>query len=98
MRILFYPHVNKDFFDIYHIFNIRHPERDRLKEYLLNFGIKTEIHYPISPHKQKALKGIFKGKYPISSEVHATTLSLPISYIHTIENINYVIKFLNKFK
>ena len=92
------PNVNKDFFDIYHIFNIRHRERDRLREHLLNHGIKTEIHYPISPHRQIALKGIVSGKYPISSEIHATTLSLPISYIHTPENINYVIKFINKFK
>jgi dTDP-4-amino-4,6-dideoxygalactose transaminase len=48
------PFVSKDTFDVYHIFNIRHKERDRLKDYLFKYGIKTEVHYPVPPHKQKA--------------------------------------------
>lgn len=91
------PVVNDDYYDVYHIFNIRHPERDKLKEYLLANGIQSEIHYPIAPHKQKAMKGIINGEYPISEEIHATTLSLPISYFHTKENICQVIEILNSF-
>ncbi len=48
------PVQNNDFFDVYHIFNIRHKRRDEIKEYLLKLGIKTDIHYPIPPHKQPA--------------------------------------------
>jgi dTDP-4-amino-4,6-dideoxygalactose transaminase len=91
------PVVDKDYYDVYHIFNIRHSRRDQLKEYLLKHDIKTEIHYPIAPHKQKAMQGIIEGKYPISEEIHATTLSLPISYFHTEEDIYRVIKILNSF-
>ena len=92
-----FPVVNKDYFDVYHIFNIRHPRRNELRNFLLGKGIKTEIHYPIAPHKQKAMKGIIDGEYPISEEIHATTLSLPISYFHTNENIIQVIEALNSF-
>ncbi len=60
------PVVNEDYFDVYHIFNIRHPKRDHLRQYLLENGVKTEIHYPIPPHKQKAMAGILFGEYPIS--------------------------------
>ena len=49
------PVVHADYFDVYHIFNIRHEKRDALKEYLLKNDIKTEIHYPVSPSKQKSL-------------------------------------------
>jgi dTDP-4-amino-4,6-dideoxygalactose transaminase len=91
------PIVDKDYYDVYHIFNIRHPRRDDLKEFLLNNKIQTEIHYPIAPHKQKALQGLFKGEYPISEEIHKTTLSLPISYCHTEEDIFRVIECLNSF-
>ena len=92
------PQIHPDFFDVYHIYNIRHPERDKLKEYLLNNGIKTEIHYPIPPHKQEALQGILSNSdYPIATEIHKTTLSLPISYIHNEDNIYKVIELLNKF-
>ena len=91
------PVIEDDCFDVYHIFNIRHPKRDALKEYLLNHGIKTEIHYPIPPHKQKAMQNILCGAYPISEEIHATTLSLPISYCHTEQNVYQIIEVLNKY-
>jgi len=91
------PVVDENYYDVYHIFNIRHSRRDELKEYLLERGIKTEIHYPVAPHKQNAMKGIIEGKFPISEEIHATTLSLPISYFHTEEDIYRVIEILNSF-
>ena len=80
------------------LFNIRHPNRDRLKERLLGAGIKTEIHYPVPPHRQKALEGILGiENYPVSEEIHATTLSLPISCFHTESDISRVIEELNRF-
>lgn len=85
------------YFDVYHIFNIRHPERDRLKEYLSAKGIGSEIHYPIPPHKQLAMRGIIEGSFPISEEIHNTTLSLPISFANTPEEIEVVAKALNAF-
>ncbi|MDR2388605.1 MAG: DegT/DnrJ/EryC1/StrS family aminotransferase [Tannerellaceae bacterium] len=92
------PSVSEDSYDVYHIFNIRHPRRDALKDFLLKHRIKTEIHYPIPPHRQQALQGIFdKDTYPISEEIHRTTLSLPISYGHTPEDIYQVVETINKF-
>lgn len=91
------PHVHADFFDVYHIFCIRHPKRDALKEYLMKNNVKTEIHYPLPPHKQKAMNGIFSGTYPISEEIHNTTLSLPISFCHSENDIYKVVEIMNKF-
>ncbi len=91
------PVVSDDYFDVYHIFNIRHSQRDDLKKYLLENGIKTEIHYPIPPHKQKALQGLVAGDYPIAEKIHNTTLSLPISYGHTENEIYRVVETLNRF-
>lgn len=92
------PVVDDDHIDVYHIFNIRHHQRDKLREYLLKRGIKTEIHYPVPPHKQKAMRNILTGSScPISEEIHETTLSLPISYAHTEQEIETVIKELNDF-
>ncbi len=84
--------------DVYHIFAIRHPERDRLKKYLEENGVKTEIHYPVPPHQQEGYKSLFEGEsYPISEEIHKTELSLPISYFHKKEEIHLVCEVLNKF-
>jgi len=92
------PVVHKDYYDVYHIFNVRHKKRDRLKEYLLKNEIKTEIHYPIPPHKQKAMSGLIqKGNYEISEVIHKTTLSLPISFYHTENDILKVVEVMNRF-
>ncbi len=92
------PVIHSDYDDIYHIFNIRHPKRDALKDYLLKNEIKTDIHYPVAPNKQKAMLGILDNQpTPIAEEIHQTTLSLPISYFHTEEDVLKVIEVMNKF-
>jgi len=91
------PVQHPDYFDVYHIFPIRHPKRDELREYLLQHNIKTEIHYPYPPHKQKSMQNILQGNYPISEEIHSTILSLPISYFHTPDDILKVCEIMNKF-
>jgi dTDP-4-amino-4,6-dideoxygalactose transaminase len=92
------PSISDDCYDVYHIFNIRHPKRDALKDFLLKNDIKTDIHYPIPPHRQKAMQGVFdRDSYPISEEIHRTTLSLPISYGHTSDDIYKVIEVINTF-
>jgi dTDP-4-amino-4,6-dideoxygalactose transaminase len=85
------------FYDVFHIFNVRHIDRDQLRNYLKIHGIKTEIHYPVSPNNQKCFKNYFKENYPISELIHNTTLSLPISYFHTIEDVLFITDIMNKF-
>lgn len=93
------PSEQDGYFDNYHIFNIRHPRRDRLRQYLLEHGIKTEIHYPVPPHKQKSLQNMIKDVHlPVSEEIHATTLSLPISYGHSRREIYEVVNAINGFE
>jgi dTDP-4-amino-4,6-dideoxygalactose transaminase len=92
------PQVHSDHYDVYHIFCIRHPKRNELKEYLLKKEIKTEIHYPIAPVDQLAMNEILKNvKTPIAREIHNTALSLPVSYFHAPEDIYRVIEAMNAF-
>jgi len=91
------PVIHDDFFDVYHIYNIRHERRDELKQYLADNGIHTDIHYPVPPYRQKALQGMFDSSaYPLADEIHATTLSLPISLCHSEDDVKYVIDTLNR--
>ena len=92
------PVVDNDYFDVYHIFNIRHKNRDKLKNYLFKRGIQTEIHYPVAPNRQKSMQGYIDGDYPICQEIHDTTLSLPISYCHNEEDVLNVCKIVNDFE
>lgn len=89
------PVCRQDEYDVYHIYGIRHPQRDALRGWLLENGIKTEVHYPIPPHRQKAMQGILFGSYPIAEKLHATELSLPVSVGHTPEQIRHICARLN---
>ncbi|OGT97353.1 MAG: aminotransferase [Geobacteraceae bacterium GWB2_52_12] len=91
------PCLDDGFFDVYHIYNVRTERRDELKEYLAEHGISTEIHYPVAPHRQKALQGMICDSYPLAEKIHTTTLSLPISYCHTEEDVATVITVMNSF-
>lgn len=92
------PLTHDDYFDVYHIFNVRTPNRDNLRQYLQKNKIGTEIHYPVAPINQKFMSNIVQGKYPISDEIHSTTLSLPISYFHTEKDVLKVCEVMNSWK
>jgi len=92
------PSCDPQFYDVYHIYNIRHFKRNELKEYLLENGVGTEIHYPIPPHFQAGYTKYFKNqRYPISENIHNTTLSLPVSFIHQQQDILRVCDLINDF-
>jgi dTDP-4-amino-4,6-dideoxygalactose transaminase len=92
------PLVDKDYFHVYHVYNIRHNERDRLKEYLEKNEIKTEIHYPLAPEQQQCMIGILDHEEnKIAREIHSTTLSLPVSFSHSEMDILQVCKILKRF-
>ena len=92
------PIEDEDYYHVYHIYNIRHKNRDKLKDYLADNGINTALHYPVAPHKQNSIKDfICNDKYKISEEIHNTTLSLPISYIHSEEEIIKISNIMNDF-
>lgn len=65
---------------IYHIYMVRHPQRDALREHLNEAGIGTNMHYPIPIHLQAPFKpfGYAVGALPVSEAVGQTCLSLPM--------------------
>lgn len=80
---------------VFHLFVIRTEKRDDLQEYLLKNGIETLIHYPIPPHKQKALSDFNHLSLPITEKIHQEVLSLPISSVLTEDEISNIIQTLN---
>ncbi|MEC5146096.1 DegT/DnrJ/EryC1/StrS family aminotransferase [Chitinophaga sp. 212800010-3] len=92
------PVTDADYYHVFHIYNVLHPQREALRKYLRDHHITTEIHYPIAPHDQPALKGFLNGyDYPVSAGIHQQTLSLPCSGIHSEEDIREVVEVMNGF-
>jgi dTDP-4-amino-4,6-dideoxygalactose transaminase len=74
------PQVAAGVTPVWHLFVIRHAQRDALAQALAERGIGTLVHYPIPPHLQPAYAslGIAAGSLPISERLHAEVLSLPM--------------------
>lgn len=74
------PHVPQWANPVWHLFVVRHAERDRLQARLAEQGIGTLIHYPIAAHRQPAyaeLK-VTADRFPIAESLHREVLSLPL--------------------
>lgn len=84
--------------NVWHIYPVRTPERNALREHLSKAGIGTMIHYPVPPHKQQAYAEWNALSFPISERIHREELSLPISPLMTQEEIRRVVKAVNEFR
>jgi dTDP-4-amino-4,6-dideoxygalactose transaminase len=83
---------------VWHLFVIRHANRNELQKYLSDNGIQTIIHYPIPPHKQKAYKEWNNKNYPVCEQIHNEVLSIPISPVMRDDDVMSITETLNKFK
>ena len=73
-----------------HHFCVLTPDRDNLQRYLLDRGIKTEIHYPrVAGIEANHFLGR-DSKFPNSEKIANETLSLPLSQWHNLDQVQYV--------
>ena len=84
--------------NVYHIFPILSPSRNRLQQYLKDNGIETMIHYPIPPHQQEAYKEWNEQHYPITEFIHQQELSLPCNPTMTDEEVYQIIDSINMYQ
>ena len=82
---------------VFHLFVIRTEKRTELQTFLLDNGIQAMIHYPIPPHKQKALVSFNNLSFPLTEKIHDEVLSLPISPVLTMVEVDYIIKIVNQW-
>jgi dTDP-3-amino-3,4,6-trideoxy-alpha-D-glucose transaminase len=64
---------------VWHLFVVRHPQRDALQTRLSEVGVDTIIHYPIPPHLTGAYAAGFAGRpLPVAERLADEVLSLPM--------------------
>ncbi len=83
---------------VFHVFPVLCKKRNELEQHLNINGVRTLIHYPVAPHKQKAYIEWNYLTYPITEKIHNEELSLPISHVITDDEVEIVVKTINSFK
>ncbi len=84
---------------VWHLYVVRHPNRDGLRDYLAKNGITTVIHYPVPPHLQKAYTalGYHEGDFLLTEQLAREVLSLPLGPHLAAEQVGLVSKHVRKF-
>jgi len=93
------PSLRQNSEHVWHLFVVRVENRDKFKDYLMNRGIITQIHYPIPPHLSEAYAYLEKkkGDFTITEEYACEIISLPLFEGMKVEEIDYVIDIVNKY-
>ncbi|KHD23469.1 aminotransferase [Vibrio caribbeanicus] len=82
---------------VYHLYVIQTKFRDELQLYLEERGVSTLIHYPIPPNLQKCYQGMFN-ECKLTEEISCNILSLPISPVMPLDEVEKVCQLVNDFK
>lgn len=84
---------------VYHLFVIQSGHRDALRAHMQTAGIATGLHYPVPLHLQEAYAflGYAPGDFPVSEQVAAHGLSLPMFAELRADQIEHVCDTIRSF-
>jgi dTDP-4-amino-4,6-dideoxygalactose transaminase len=84
---------------VYHLYVIRHPDRDGLQKHLSERGVGTGVHYPLPLHLQPAYSGLGckEGDFPETERAAKEILSLPMYPELTVEMVQEIATAVNSF-
>jgi dTDP-4-amino-4,6-dideoxygalactose transaminase len=84
---------------VYHLFVVRHPRRDRLRQWLHAQGIGTLVHYPTPVHLQPAYADLDYriGSLPETERAAAEIISLPLYIGLTETQVERVARAIAQF-
>src|SRR5215216_4560536 len=63
---------------VFHLYVVRHPERERLRAHLAARGVETLIHYPAPLHRQPLFRRRGQPALPAAEALSREILSLPL--------------------
>jgi len=74
------PYTDNSEEHVWHLYVVRHHDRDIIQARLKKAGINTLIHYPVPPYNSPAYvdSGLKTSDYPITTKLSSEVLSLPM--------------------
>jgi len=85
---------------VFHLYVVRSPCRDELRDHLTSRGIQTGLHYPVPLHLQPAYEslGYRLGAFPVAERWAQEALSLPIFAEMRRDQLDEVILGVKSFR
>jgi len=85
---------------VFHLYVVRSPDRDELREHLTSRGVQTGLHYPVPLHLQPAYEPLKyrPGDFPVTERWAREGLSLPIFPEMRRDQLDEVIQGVRSFR
>jgi dTDP-4-amino-4,6-dideoxygalactose transaminase len=85
---------------VYHLYVIRHAQREALAKHLADHGVATGVHYPIPNHQQPAITARFSDlpRLPRTEALVNEILSLPVYGDLALEDVDFVCEQIAAFR
>jgi dTDP-3-amino-3,4,6-trideoxy-alpha-D-glucose transaminase len=84
---------------VYHLFVVRTPHRDALREHLTARGVASAIHYPTAVHASEAFAPYAPaGGLPVAERLSRESLSLPLWPHMTDGDVERVVEAVRTFR
>jgi UDP-2-acetamido-2-deoxy-ribo-hexuluronate aminotransferase len=101
ITLLELPERTKGSTHIFHTYTLklRAQDRDPFREFLKEHGVPTMVYYPLPMHLQKAYAGYgYKaGDFPVSEELCATVVSIPMHTELTGLQLEYICNTIHRY-
>lgn len=83
---------------VWHLFVVRHNDRDNFRDRLLAAGVETGVHYPVPPYASRAYSANPSNAnvFPVARKLSNTVVSLPIGPHMRDQDVEAVIATVEK--
>lgn len=94
------PKIQKEALHVFHLFPVIVDDREAFQRYMLENGIKTQVHYPIPPYVADCYSGWNYDweDYPAAARFARQEVSLPMYATLTDEEITHTVNVINAYK
>lgn len=96
--IFILPTVSDKESHVFHLYVIRCQQRAKVITSLSQNGIQTQIHYPVSIHKQPAYAELASQSLPIAERLQDEVFSIPLHPSLTDDELSRIVACLNSLK
>lgn len=83
---------------VWHQYVVRTANRDCFRQYLLDNGVETAIHYATPPHKQPCYSQYGHLQLPIAEQIGNEVVSLPITRCTSPEDAHEISAIINGYR
>jgi dTDP-4-amino-4,6-dideoxygalactose transaminase len=93
------PVINEHATHVFHLFPVLVDNQEKFQKFLLDNGIKSQVHYPIPPYVAECYsnQGYQWEDYPEAAYIAKHEVSLPIYSGMPLEEVEYVIRVINEY-